>query len=190
MSLIQKIKNLKLEATANQKKKLDDNTEYYWADEQAILDVLDPVLTEHDAYIQFSIDIEHENNVVVMELFLSGHNIMRRSVLVGETRNNNEFTARCTTIRRDMMSMLFGIKSIVVSAEPETKQETTVKVTPSYIFTDVYHEALKKVNNTNTNDGLMLLKDAIEKSKKLNANEKMQLFEDIAEKIENGNTVQ
>jgi len=193
MSLIQKIKELKLQAIANQSKKLDDNTEYHWADEQSILDVLDPALAEHGAHIEFSIDMDSHDNMIVMELFLSGHSIMKRSVLIGETRNNNEFTARCTTIRRDMMSMLFGIRSIAsnVSQDPIKDVSSNIrKVEPSYIFTEAYNAALIKVQNTNTNDGLMILKDAIEKSKKLNANEKMQLFEDIANKIENGNIIQ
>lgn len=181
---------MRLQATSNQSKKLDDGTMYHWADEQAILDVLQPVLEKENAYLVWTLDSIEGNNVVALSLYENDHVILTRATVIGETRNNNEFTARCTTIRRDMLSMMFMIRTVVVggNANDTTTVEETTKDKPA--VSEAFNAASKKIELAKENAALMVLKDAISNSKKLTGDEKISLFEKIADKIDNGDSIE
>lgn len=189
-TLIQEIQQMRLQATSNQSKKLDDGTMYHWADEQAILDVLQPVLEKENAYLVWTLDSIEGNNVVALSLYENDHVILTRATVIGETRNNNEFTARCTTIRRDMLSMMFMIRTVVVggNANDTTTVEETTKDKPA--VSEAFNAASKKIELAKENAALMVLKDAISNSKKLTGDEKISLFEKIADKIDNGDSIE
>jgi len=205
--IVAKIQNQRITVVANKSGVFPGSDErYYWATEDKIMEKLAPMIQENNLQVLFGFVTDGPIGMMSMVVRVIGAGDYAETfsrLPIGEIKSNIDFTARCTTIRRDMLAMTFGV---VVVPPPVNDTPPVVPTVPAATLTEAQKDvelpkekdlfggeiawspAFKTTSSmiaaAPTADNLVLIKTQVTNSVKLADFEKEILLADIQKKYE------
>jgi hypothetical protein len=135
--IVAKIQNQRITITGNKSGVFPGSDErYWWATEDLIMSTLSPVLQENNLQVLFGFITEGPIGMLSMSVRVIGSDTgelvqVFNTLPIGELKSNIDFTARCTTIRRDMLAMTFGVVVVPPAAvEPTPDANANAQLAP------------------------------------------------------------